>query len=86
VTLFGSRKGKTLLQAGDILFPMTPDAAAPPHSLATASGLLLGTTAAAMVLGALLGWALGSWALGLLIGMLVGIAAVYLVYARSEAK
>lgn len=43
-----------------------------------------------MVLGALLGWALGSWALGLLIGMLVGIpasiAAVYLVYARSEAK
>ncbi|MGH3134835.1 MAG: hypothetical protein ACRDNY_14035 [Gaiellaceae bacterium] len=65
---------------------MTPPAASSPPSLATASGLLLGTTAAAMGLGALLGWALGSWALGLLVGMLLGIpaaiAAVYLVYSR----
>lgn len=67
---------------------MTPEAAPSPHSLATASGLLLGTTAAAMVLGALVGWAVGSWALGLLGGMLVGIpasiVAVYVVYSRAE--
>ena len=39
---------------------MTPDAAPSPHSLATASGLLLGTLAAAMALGALVGWAFGA--------------------------
>jgi hypothetical protein len=57
------------------------------HSLATASGLLLGTTAAAMGLGALCGWALGEAGIGLLIGAIVGIplavGAVYLVYARG---
>jgi hypothetical protein len=66
---------------------MTPDAASSPHSLATASGLLLGSLAAAMLLGALLGWALGSWGIGLLIGALVGIPlgvlVVYQVYGRS---
>jgi hypothetical protein len=66
---------------------MTPDAASSPHTLATASGLLLGTLAAAMVLGALAGWALGSWGLGLLIGAIAGIplgaAVVYQVYGRS---
>jgi hypothetical protein len=65
---------------------MTPDAAPSPHSLATASGLLLGTLAAAMLLGALVGWALGSWGLGLLIGAIVGIPlgsfVVYQVYGR----
>jgi len=68
---------------------MTPDAAPSPHSLATASGLLLGTMAAAMALGALAGWAFGSAALGLLIGAVVGIPlgvlAVYQVYGRSAA-
>jgi hypothetical protein len=39
---------------------MTPDAAPSPHSLATASGLLLGALAAAMLVGALVRWALGS--------------------------
>jgi hypothetical protein len=52
-----------------------------PHSLATASGLLLGTMGAAMAVGALLGWALGSGGLGLLVGAVVGIPlAVFVVY------
>jgi hypothetical protein len=60
-----------------------------PHSLATASGLLLGALAAAMVIGALVGAALGSWQLGLLVGALVGIPlgvfAVYKVYTRPPS-
>lgn len=68
---------------------MTPDAASSPHSLATASGLLLGTVGLAMALGALIGWALGSSGLGLLVGALVGIplavALVYYVYSRAGA-
>jgi len=52
---------------------MTPDAAPSPHSLATASGLLLGTLAAAMALGALVGWTFGGAGIGLLIGAIVGI-------------
>jgi len=67
---------------------MTPDAAASPHSLATASGLLLGTVGAAMAAGALLGWAFGSWGIGLLVGAVVGIPlavlVVYLVYSKQE--
>ena len=52
-----------------------------PHSLATASGLLLGTMGAAMAVGALLGWVLGSGGLGLLVGAVVGIPlAVFVVY------
>jgi len=68
---------------------MTPDAAPSPHSLATASGLLLGSLAAAMIVGALVGWALGSWSIGLLVGAIVGIplgvVVVYQVYGRSTA-
>ena len=59
-----------------------------PHSLATASGLLLGGLALAMLVGALVGAALGSWGIGLLIGALVGIplgvALVYWVYTRPS--
>jgi hypothetical protein len=66
---------------------MTPEAAPSPHSLATASGLLLGTLCCALLVGALLGWALGSWGIGLLIGAVVGIPlgafAVYQVYGRG---
>jgi hypothetical protein len=66
---------------------MTPDTASSPHSLATASGLLLGSLAAAMLLGALVGWALGSAGIGLLVGALLGIplgvVVVYQVYGRS---
>jgi F0F1-type ATP synthase assembly protein I len=52
-----------------------------PHSLATASGLLLGTLVAAMGVGALVGWLLGSWSLGLLVGAVLGIPlAVLVVY------
>jgi hypothetical protein len=58
-----------------------------PHSLATASGLLLGTTGAAMVVGALLGWAFGAWEIGLLVGAIAGIplavGVVYKVYAGT---
>ena len=78
-----------LSQRGDILLAMTPDAAASPHSLATASGLLLGTLAAAMGIGALLGWALGAWAIGFLVGAVAGIPlavlVVYLVYSKQES-
>ena len=58
-----------------------------PHSLATASGLLLGTLAATMAVGALLGWAFGSGGLGLLVGAVLGIPlavfVVYRVYSRQ---
>lgn len=59
-----------------------------PHSLATASGLLLGTTFASMGAGTLIGWALGGWAYGLLAGAIVGIPlsviVVYRVYTTSR--
>jgi len=69
---------------------MTPGAAASPHSLASASGLLFGALGAALAVGALLGWIFGSWSVGLLIGGLVGIplgiVAVYVVYSRQEGS
>ena len=82
-------KGKLLLQAGWYApRGMTPDAAPSPHSLATASGLLLGALAAAMALGALVGWLVGNAGLGLLIGAIVGIplgsVVVYQVYGRGQ--
>ena len=68
---------------------MASRAPASPHSLATASGLLLGALGAAMLVGALIGWALGSWGLGLLVGAIVGIPlgifVVYKVYARPTS-
>jgi hypothetical protein len=67
---------------------MSPGGAASPNSLATASGLLLGTLALAMALGALAGWAAGGWGIGLLIGAVAGIPlavlVVYVVYSRRE--
>lgn len=66
---------------------MTPDAVSSPHSLAGASGLLLGALAGAMLVGALIGWALGSWGIGLLVGAVLGIPlgvlAVYQVYGKA---
>jgi hypothetical protein len=66
---------------------MAADASSSPHSLATASGLLLGTTGAAMLVGALLGALLGSWGVGLLVGAVAGIPlavlVVYRVYSRA---
>jgi hypothetical protein len=59
------------------------------HSLATASGLLLGTTCAAMGLGAFVGWILGGAGIGLLVGAMVGIplavGVVYVVYSRDAS-
>jgi hypothetical protein len=59
-----------------------------PHSLASASGLLLGTLVAAMLAGSALGWLAGDAAIGLLIGAIAGIplavAVVYRVYAKAE--
>jgi hypothetical protein len=69
---------------------MTPDAASSPHSLATASGLLLGALGAAMAAGALVGWIFDEWGIGLLIGAVAGIplgvVAVYVVYGRAETS
>jgi F0F1-type ATP synthase assembly protein I len=59
-----------------------------PHSLATASGLLLGTLLAAMVVGLAIGWLLGGAGIGLLVGAVVGIPlavfVVYRVYSKAE--
>jgi hypothetical protein len=67
---------------------MTPAAPSSPHSLATASGLLLGTLGIAMACGVLVGWLLGSGGIGLLVGALAGIplgvAVVYYVYTREQ--
>lgn len=58
-----------------------------PHSLATASGLLLGTLGASMAAGALVGWGLGSASLGLLVGAVLGIPlAVVVVYKVYSAR
>ena len=66
---------------------MTPQAASSPHSLATASGLLLGALALSMGVGALFGWVLGGWEIGLLTGAVAGIPLgvlfVYVVYSRA---
>jgi F0F1-type ATP synthase assembly protein I len=67
---------------------MTPDAASSPHSLATASGLLLGALGAAMVIGALVGWMFGATDIGVLVGAVLGIPlgvlVVYQVYGRAR--
>jgi hypothetical protein len=69
---------------------MTPDAAPSPHTLASATGLLLGGLAAAMGVGALVGAVFGAWDIGLLAGAVVGIplgvVAVYVVYSRAERR
>lgn len=66
---------------------MAAAASGSPHSLATASGLLLGTTGLAMAIGLLVGWLLGGAGLGLLVGAIVGIPlavlVVYRVYSRT---
>ena len=67
--------------------PMAAAAPSSPHSLATASGLLLGTVGLAMAVGALLGWLVGSAGIGLLLGAIHGIplsiGVVYTVYSRA---
>lgn len=72
-----------------LLLGMTPDAPSSPHSLAGASGVLLGALGLAMLVGTLVGWALGDAEIGLLVGALAGIplaiVTVYLVYGRRNA-
>jgi hypothetical protein len=66
---------------------MTPDAASSPHTLATASGLLLGALIISTALGAVVGAAAGAWEIGLLLGAVagipLGIVAVYFTYGRE---
>jgi len=73
-----------------LLSGMTPDAASSPHSLATASGLLLGAFGASAAVGTLLGWLAGSWSIGLLVGALAGIPlgifSVYVVYSKEGSR
>ena len=68
--------------------PMAAAASSSPHSLATASGLLLGTPGARDgSSGRFVGWLVGSAGIGLLVGAIVGIplaiAVVYGVYSRA---
>jgi hypothetical protein len=69
---------------------MSESAPANPHSIATASGLLLGALGGSMLVGALVGWALGNWGIGLLVGAIVGVPlgvlVVYKVYAGGDAR
>jgi F0F1-type ATP synthase assembly protein I len=52
-------------------------------SLAGAGSVLIGTTAAVIVIGILIGWAAGSIAWGFLVGAILGIpAGVVAVYKR----
>jgi hypothetical protein len=90
VVCFPQEKDKSAVTNTLICSPgMTPDTASSPHSLATASGLLLGALGVAMAVGALLGWIVGAWDIGLLVGAVAGIPlgvlVVYLVYSRAES-
>jgi len=50
---------------------------------AGAGGVLIGTTAAVIVVGGLIGWAAGSVGIGCLVGAVVGIPlGVFVVYRR----
>jgi hypothetical protein len=62
---------------------MEPSHSRASFSLAGAGSVLIGTTAAVIVLAALIGWAAGSAAWGFLIGAIVGIpAGVFATYKR----
>ena len=62
---------------------MEPPAARSNFSLAGAGSVLIGTTAAVIVVGALIGWAAGSAAWGFLVGAIVGIpSGVFATYKR----
>jgi len=62
---------------------MEPSRDRPNLSLAGAGSVLIGTTAAVIVIGILIGWAAGSLAWGFLVGAILGIpAGVVAVYKR----
>ncbi len=55
----------------------------PNLSLAGAGSVLIGSTAAVIVLGILIGWAFGSVAWGFLVGAILGLPfGVYMTYKR----
>ncbi|HYK07581.1 MAG TPA: hypothetical protein VEW11_07400 [Gaiellaceae bacterium] len=55
----------------------------PNLSLAAAGSVLIGSTAAVIVLGILIGWAFGSVAWGFLVGAILGLPfGVYMTYKR----
>ena len=55
-------------------------------SLAAAGSVLIGSTAAVIVLGILIGWAFGSAAWGFLVGAILGLPfGVYMTYKRYGA-
>ena len=66
---------------------MAADTPSPPHSLATASGLLIGTILFVTLIGLLIGWVIDAAGLGLLFGVFVGIPVgifvVYRVFSRQ---
>ena len=62
--------------------PMEPKQT-PNLSLAGAGSVLIGSTAAVIVLGILIGWAFGSVAWGFLVGAILGLPfGVYMTYKR----
>jgi hypothetical protein len=62
--------------------PMEPKPT-PNLSLAGAGSVLIGSTAAVIVLGILIGWAFGSVAWGFLVGAILGLPfGVYMTYKR----
>jgi F0F1-type ATP synthase assembly protein I len=62
---------------------MEPAADRSNFSLAGAGSVLIGTTAAVIVVGILIGWLAGSVAWGFLIGAILGIpAGIFAVYKR----
>ena len=62
--------------------PMEPKQT-PNLSLAGAGSVLIGSTAAMIVLGILIGWAFGSIAWGFLVGAILGIpVGVFMTYKR----
>jgi F0F1-type ATP synthase assembly protein I len=63
--------------------PMEPASSRPNLSLAGAGSVLIGTTAAVMVVAAGIGWLLGNGAYGFLVGAILGIpAGVFATYKR----
>jgi F0F1-type ATP synthase assembly protein I len=62
--------------------PMEPKPT-PNLSLAAAGSVLIGSTAAVIVLGILIGWAFGSVAWGFLVGAILGLPfGVFMTYKR----
>ncbi len=63
--------------------PMEPSSQRPNLSLAGAGSVLIGTTAAVILVAAAIGWLLGNGAYGFLVGAIVGIpAGVFATYKR----